>query len=42
MRKIEMKRLTKFRCCFITFLVASIVLIVTCGLTPYLADKVID
>ena len=33
------KKLWKFKCCFITCLVAAIVLIVTSAFTPYLVDS---
>ena len=38
-REIAIKKLKKFKCCFITCLVAAIVLIVTSAFTPYLVDS---
>ena len=38
-QEIVKKKLQKFKCCFITCLVAAIVLIVTSAFTPYLVDS---
>ena len=38
-KEIARKKLDKFRCCFITCLVASIVLIVTSAFMPFLVDN---